>query len=207
MAGSVPDIRRSGNGWRKVKRLLMQRPYLHQRVAVRNTVPLYDQFAQVLDLEQVRLGVNSSCQESNSPRKYSGFVIQSLQIGATSPQPCSPLNSSESLLASRLVKYLSVENPTGLSISYLSSFLDFIHARLGINKALDSIVECLCATYCQMLTKNDEICKNDAKQYSKALGFLRRSLHNEREALSSEVLCSVVLLSWYEVNGHTFDRS
>jgi hypothetical protein len=160
--------------------------------------------AQFLDLDQLYLAFDSSFEETDTPWARSGCVIQThsaAKVRRIEVQPLqlsSPLNSPTSLLASRLVRYLSINNPKGLSIRCLRSFLDFIPARLGINSALDIIVKCLCTTYSQMLTQNDDACKNDVKQYIKALNSLRRSL-DKREVLSSEVLCSVVLLSWYEV--------
>jgi len=97
------------------------------------------------------------------------------------------------------VQYFNVKNLTGLGVSYLSSFLGFIPARLGINKVLDSIVECLCTTYCQIGLKTARFARMMPRKYSKALDFLWMSLHNERKTLSSEVLCSVVLFSCHEV--------
>jgi hypothetical protein len=97
------------------------------------------------------------------------------------------------------VHYLSFNSPTRLSLSSLTSILDFISARLGINEALDSVIERLCTTYYHMLAQDDGACKNDVKQYSKALTSLRMSLRDGREAFSSEVLYSIALLSWYEV--------
>ncbi len=126
--------------------------------------------------------------------------MEKLQYMEARPlQPSYPLNLSALQLASRLVQFLSFENPNGLSISCLSSFLDFILARIGNNKALDSVVECLRVTYSQMLTQNLDSCENDAKKYSKALRDLKYSLCDKEKLRRWKFFCSIMLLFWYEV--------
>jgi hypothetical protein len=113
--------------------------------------------------------------------------------------PTFPSVSTTSLLTSKIVRCLIYNYPTRSSLTCLKSFMDLIPASHGINNALDSVVQCICTSYSNMLTQNDGLCKSDIKQHSVALRCVRKSLCDGREALSSEALCSVVLLSWYEV--------
>jgi hypothetical protein len=76
-----------------------------------------------------------------------------------------------------------------------------IPARLGRNDALDAAVHCLCSAYIGFLSSNT---KAETTLYPRALLSLRQYLSREDTLLSSEVLCAVVCLSWYEVgsDGH-----
>ncbi len=101
-----------------------------------------------------------------------------------------------SLVARELVSLLALTIPQGRSLSELGGFIHLVPARLGLNDALDASVQCLCSAYSSFLASN---VLEDKTHYSRALKSLRQSIANEETALSSEVLCAVVCLSWYEV--------
>ena len=107
-----------------------------------------------------------------------------------------PTDFLSSSLAKELVSQLTSTKPHGQSLGQLGSFIHFIPARVGHNDCLDAAVKCLCSAYSTFLSSNGPA---DSKCYPKALQSLRQCLFNDEAALSSEVLCAVVCLSWYEV--------
>lgn len=111
-----------------------------------------------------------------------------------------PTDFLGSSLAKELVSQLTSAKPHGQSLDQLGSFVHFIPARVGHNVALDAAVKCLCSAYSTFLSSNGPM---DSKYYSRALNSLRRCLFNDEIALSSEILCAAVCLSWYEVGFQT----
>lgn len=116
-------------------------------------------------------------------------------IDTSSSLPASS-NFLGSLIARELVGLLSTPIPQGRSLSELGGFIHLIPVRLGVHDALDSAVKCLCSAYSNFLSAK---APPDTTYYSRALSSLRQTILIGKEALSSEVLCAVVCLSWYEV--------
>lgn len=101
-----------------------------------------------------------------------------------------------SALATELIGYLTFATTPGKSLRQLD-FIGFVPPRLGLCAALDDAVRCLCAAYGAFLSSRPIL---DSALYRQALKSLQKSLTNEDEALSCEVLCAVVCLSWCEAS-------
>lgn len=112
-----------------------------------------------------------------------------------------PFSTSPSLLSKHLVYLLNDPTiPHNMSIRNLGSFLESVPSRLGHNQALDDAVQCICTAYGFLLPKDSSRICQGRREYYAALRSLRLSVVDEHEALSSNVLCAAVLLSWYEVS-------
>ena len=107
-----------------------------------------------------------------------------------------PLVLTLSPVALELIEHLSTQRPLGLSLSQLGCFISLVPPRLGFSTALDDAVKCLCVAYTAILLTNHTV---DVMHYTKALKSLRKCICDPVSALSSETLCAVICLSWYEV--------
>lgn len=147
--------------------------------------------------------------ESNSARQSIGTLPNktAVTVRGVSPTAHRVLNTLRtsltvytptSLLSKRLVHHLNERTFPGMHILNLGSFLNFVPSRLGHSEALDDAVQCICTAYSSLRCENRAVLEG-RREYSKALKSLRKSVQDTDTALSSNVLCAAVLLSWYEV--------
>ncbi|RDW85310.1 hypothetical protein BP6252_02900 [Coleophoma cylindrospora] len=99
-------------------------------------------------------------------------------------------------LALELANCLSSTRRRGLSLDQLGSFIRLVPPRLGTSNALDDAVKCLCAGYTAWMCAASSV---HYLHYSRALRSLHSSLYNRDTALSAEILCASICLSWYEL--------
>lgn len=86
-----------------------------------------------------------------------------------------------------------------LPLSSLGSFFQFVPARLGVNKALDCAIACVCGIYSGTLVDGHTTSSNVLRQYSKSLYSLRTCVDNHETRLEAETLCASILLQFCEV--------
>ena len=86
--------------------------------------------------------------------------------------------------------------PDEITIARLFSF---IPARLGNSSALDLAVRCLTVHHFGISEGNEDIVRHGWLAYGKALSSLQRAIYDPVEAMKSETLCAIMILSIYEV--------
>lgn len=137
----------------------------------------------------------SEVQKQRSRTRMTGLNDMQISILQTSLSTSLPLGSP---LAAELVHHLSSQSLNERSLRQLGCFISMVPQRLGRNDALDLAVECLCAAHSCFLSSGQNL---SPSKYAKALKCVRKSLDKSDEALSSEVLCAIICLSWCEVSG------
>ncbi|RDW77862.1 hypothetical protein BP5796_05714 [Coleophoma crateriformis] len=161
-------------------------------------------YSSELGLESRTENISGRPQRRVSSQSFDhSSTLSSLQdpLHDQSNSPSIPLSNLSlgflgSPLALELVNCLSSTSPRGLSLDQLGSFIRLVPPRLGTNNALDDAVKCLCAGYTALMCAASPV---HYLYYSKALRSLHSSLYNRDTALSAEILCASICLSWYEV--------
>jgi hypothetical protein len=133
--------------------------------------------------------------ESTSTPPQGTLTTYSAALAATEPRI--PQVIDQPALLRDLVQCLSLTQSPTKSLSQIGCFIWFVPARLGICRALDDAVSCLCAAYTAFLSSKPVRGKSG---FTRALQALQLSLRDEKEAMSAEVLCASICLSWYGVS-------
>lgn len=88
-----------------------------------------------------------------------------------------------------------------LQLCFFGSYIRFIPARMGHNKALDLAVSCLCQAHSMRLRPkpSPEAILRGNKTYGVALQTLQKFIMDSTLAFEPELLCTTELLATYEV--------
>lgn len=109
---------------------------------------------------------------------------------------------------SRTVNEAAMVSPKSAILEYIGSaakplmlYLEFLPARLGRNRALDSTVDCVAKAlrnFCLPADGRSNV--SMLQSYSKALKHLQKNLEDSGDYLSADTLCATQLLGIFEVS-------
>lgn len=85
-------------------------------------------------------------------------------------------------------------------LSFFADWLWLIPAYVARNELLDSAAQCLALGFFGYETKNSVLEHEGRRAYSRALWHLSKAVEDGEVGLSSDTLCSTMLLSFYEVS-------
>jgi len=85
-------------------------------------------------------------------------------------------------------------------LSFFADWLWLIPGYVARNELLDSAAQCLALGYFGYETKNSFLEYEGRQAYSRALWLLSKAIEDAEVGLSSDTLCSTMLLSFYEVS-------
>lgn len=114
----------------------------------------------------------------------------------------------------RTVDEAAMVSPKSAVLEYIGSagkplmlYLEYLPARLGRNRALDSTIDCVARALRNLCLPADGRSNVGILQsYSKALKHLQKNLEDSGDYLSAETLCATQLLGIFEVSAVQYGR-
>jgi hypothetical protein len=128
------------------------------------------------------------------PRKYQDMAKSSTQLRTfNSPS----LNQSQ--IVSSFVSNFFPPSSLIPELSFFGNWLWCVPKYIGHSRALDCAAQCLALAYFGRMVGYADALYSSRRSYAIALRNLSKAISNKRSGLSSETLCTTMLLSLYEV--------